>query len=55
MGAIAEEVASHQTMGFFEKLLELAGATDVYARFVQRSWKGDPRTLIALAWVSPEL
>jgi hypothetical protein len=53
MGKTAEEAASHQTMGFFEKLLELAGATSVYARFAERSWVGDKRTLIAIDWVSP--
>lgn len=50
MGAIAEEAASHQTMGFFERIVELAGATAVEGRFVERSWRGDPRTLIELTW-----
>jgi hypothetical protein len=51
MGARAEEAASYQTMGFFERQLELAGASDVEAKFTQRSWAGDPRTLLALHWV----
>jgi hypothetical protein len=50
MGPIAEEAASMQTLGFFERLLELAGATGVEAKFRQRSWKGDDRTLIDLTW-----
>lgn len=50
MGAMAEEAASHQTMGFFEGLLEAAGANDVYARFEQRSWAGDPRTQLVIDW-----
>ncbi len=50
MGATAEEAASHQTMGFFERLLEAAGSRDVFARFLERSWAGDPRTLLDLAW-----
>ncbi|HEY2747097.1 MAG TPA: hypothetical protein VGL86_20885 [Polyangia bacterium] len=50
MGAIAEEAASFQTMGFFERQLELAGATNVSARLAERSWAGDARTLLALAW-----
>ena len=50
MGPMAEEAASLQTMGFFERLLEVAGATDVFARFLQRSWAGDPRTLLDLFW-----
>ncbi len=50
MGQPAEEAASLQTMGFFERLLELAGAEDVAARFLQKSWEGDARTLLELAW-----
>jgi hypothetical protein len=53
MGNPAEEAASHQTMGFFERLLELASAQDVYARFTERSWAGDPRTLLELSWRDP--
>ena len=50
MGARAEEAASLQTMGFFERQLELAGARNVAARLVQRSWAGDPRTLLEVSW-----
>lgn len=50
MGMPAEEAAAFQTMGFFEALLELAGATDVRARFAERSWAGDARTLLELRW-----
>ncbi len=50
MGMPAEEAASIQTMGFFERLLELAGATGVHARFKERSWGGDSRTLLELRW-----
>ena len=50
MGMPAEEAASVQTMGFFERQLELAGARDVDARFRARSWSGDPRTILALRW-----
>ncbi|HSK00683.1 MAG TPA: hypothetical protein VK932_05555 [Kofleriaceae bacterium] len=53
MGMPAEEAAAHQTMGFFEGLLELAGARDVRARFTERSWAGDPRTLLELRWAMP--
>ncbi|MCC7539146.1 MAG: hypothetical protein IT379_23190 [Deltaproteobacteria bacterium] len=52
MGAKAEEAASWQTLGFFEGLVELAGATDVDARFAQRTWAGDARTLVSLRWRS---
>jgi hypothetical protein len=50
MGMPAEEAAAFQTMGFFEGLLELAGARDVRARFAQRSWAGDRRTMLELRW-----
>ena len=50
MGDIAEEAASYQTMGFFERLLELGGATKVDARFTSRSWVGDARTMLELSW-----
>jgi hypothetical protein len=50
MGAFAEEAASYQTLGFFERLLERAGATQISARFLERSWTGEPRTLLALSW-----
>jgi hypothetical protein len=53
MGAVAEEAASYQTMGFFERLLELAGADYVDASFLQRSWAGEPTTLLSLSWNMP--
>ena len=52
MGLPAEEAASYQAMGFFEGLLPLAGATDVSARFIERSWAGDAQTLLGLRWRS---
>lgn len=53
MGMPAEEAAAYQTMGFFEGLLELAGARDVRAEFLDRSWEGAPRTLLAIRWTPP--
>ena len=50
MGAPAEEAASYQTMGFFEGLLELAGAKEIHATFKAASWQGAPRTLLDLHW-----
>jgi hypothetical protein len=50
MGPYAEEAASYQTMGFFERLLAKAGATAIMANFSERSWAGDPRTLLSLSW-----
>jgi hypothetical protein len=53
MGMPAEETASHQTWGFFERLLELSGARDVRARFSSRSWDGDTHTLLSVHWTFP--
>ena len=50
MGMPAEEAASHQTMGFFEGLLELAGARKISADFREKSWDGEPRTRLELKW-----
>ena len=52
MGNMAEEAASFQTMGFFERLLEVAGAKNIVAAFTQRSWAGDARTLLEIKWES---
>jgi hypothetical protein len=51
MGAQAEEAATWQTLGFFERLLEVAGARDVKAWLSSRTWAGDKATLIQLRWV----
>lgn len=53
MGMPAEEAACYQTMGFFEGLLELAGAKDVHASFRERSWANSLRTLLVIRWRSP--
>jgi hypothetical protein len=50
MGMPAEEAASYQTMGFFERQLELAGAKEIDAHFRLRSWTGDERTVLVLRW-----
>jgi hypothetical protein len=50
MGPRAEEAASHQTMGFFERLLEMAGAGHIHAKFSSRTWAGDNQTLLDLSW-----
>jgi hypothetical protein len=52
MGAIAEEAASYQTMGFFERLLEVAGAVDIGANFTTRAWMGDTQTTLDLVWTT---
>jgi uncharacterized protein (TIGR02265 family) len=53
MGAEAEEAACHQTLGFFEQLVEVSGGRDVSAKLQRRSWDGADRTLVVLAWVCP--
>ncbi|MFW6050703.1 MAG: hypothetical protein ACODAU_05985 [Myxococcota bacterium] len=50
MGRVAEEAATWQTLGFFERLVELAGACWVEAELVARSWEGDPDSILALRW-----
>lgn len=55
MGMPAEEAAAYQTMGFFEGLLELAGAKDVRAAFQEESWKGDSRTMLVMRWRPPRV
>jgi len=50
MGHTAEEAASHQTLGFCEGVLAMAGAENIKAHFQEQSWAGDERTLIILQW-----
>ena len=52
MGSLAEEAASYQTMGFFERLLEIAGATSVVAKFTRRSWEADVDTRLEIHWAT---
>jgi hypothetical protein len=53
MGMPAEEAAAVQTVGFFEGLLELAGAKDIDARLREKVWAGDTRTVARLRWTEP--
>lgn len=50
MGSLAEEAASYQTMGFFERLLEIAGSISVIAAFAKKSWEDDAETRLELHW-----
>ncbi|MEK7704943.1 MAG: hypothetical protein AAB426_08285 [Myxococcota bacterium] len=50
MSAAAEEAACHQTMGFFERMAELAGAHNCQASFTTMAWRGDDATVIELGW-----
>jgi hypothetical protein len=53
MSARAEETASTQSLGFFEGLLEAAGAREVVGRFSSSAWGADDATVISLTWLSP--
>jgi hypothetical protein len=46
----AEEAATYQAVGYFERLLELAGATDVQHDFKSRVWEGDAVTILEFEW-----
>jgi hypothetical protein len=50
MGPTAEEAAAFQAMGFFEGLLALASANVSTAKFSERSWAGDRRTILSLTY-----
>ena len=50
MGPRAEEAASYQTMGFFERLIELAGGTNIVSSFTSSSWVRGGRTVLKLDW-----
>jgi hypothetical protein len=53
MSQVAEETASHQSLGFMERLVQMAGGKNVEARFTSKSWAGAECTRIALHWVNP--
>lgn len=50
MSARAEEAACHQSLGFIERLLELAGAENIQVGLARRSWSGDGDTVMEVAW-----
>jgi len=53
MSPPAEEAASHQAMGFFDGLVELAGGEEVRARFAERAWQGANATTLVVSWRQP--
>lgn len=53
MGPVAEQAATLQTVGFFERLVELAGGTEVESALTARCWAGDPYSTIQLSWSMP--
>jgi len=50
MGAPAEEAACHQTLGFCESLVELAGGQNVRGALGELSWLGAAQTTLLLDW-----
>lgn len=50
MSPLAEEAACHQTIGFCEGVLGLAGAKKVRADFMERAWSGAARTSASFDW-----
>jgi hypothetical protein len=53
MGPVAEEAACHQTLGFCEGMLALAGARNVKGALGELSWLGAPHTALVLNWEAP--
>jgi hypothetical protein len=53
MGAVAEEAACYQTLGFCEGVLAIAGASNVQGAIGERSWQGAPHTTLVLDWQPP--
>jgi hypothetical protein len=53
MSSAAEQAAAIQTMGFFEGLIDLARGRSIKAGFSERSWEGDPHTVLNLSWEHP--
>jgi hypothetical protein len=53
MAPSAEEAACHQTMGFCEGVLSLAGARTIQAALTDRSWLGAAQTTLVLDWQPP--
>lgn len=53
MGPVAEEAACHQTMGFCEGVLSLAGARNVRAEFIETTWRGSAKTIVDMQWDPP--
>lgn len=50
MSATAEEAAVHQSLGFLERLIEVAGGVSPEVCLRSRSWAGDPATVIQVRW-----
>ena len=49
----AEQAACLQTLGFFGRLVEIAGGRNVTARLTMRTWEGDALTAFTIDWEPP--
>ena len=54
MSPRAEEAACHQTLGFCEGVVSLAGGGSVRSEFRERAWAGGARTVFELEWDPPK-
>ena len=50
MSPRAEEASAHQLVGFFERLMDAAGADDMEWEFLSRRWAGDDATIVQIEW-----
>lgn len=50
MSPLAEEASSHQTLGFFERLLDRAGAREIQHAFLEKGWDTGGHTILEFCW-----
>jgi len=50
MSPRAEQAATHQSIGFLQRLLEISGASNPDVRLRARSWDGDDTTVLLVRW-----
>jgi hypothetical protein len=53
MSPDAEQAACVQTLGFLERLMELATQQPPKAQFLSEAWKGSSRTVLEVCWKQP--
>src|SRR5512140_2338950 len=53
MSPKAEEAATHQSIGFLERLLEISRARSPEVLLRKRSWEGNETTVILVRWQQP--
>ena len=57
MNRVAEEAATYQGLGIFERLVELSGGVNIQDHFQSQLWKGDKSSVLELFWsnATPEM